>query len=489
MFSLLRMTVACIVLTAASGMFPDFLGDHKCPDQQQTCPDDAKCCPAGAGGGYMCCQLTSVPSSTCCSDGCCTDFETCCDGTCCIQQMTKCIKGGEGTYPSRCCPQWTVGCNTGSVGCCDPAQPWQWDIARTKVNPADVPPLSSKLTHPSRVPGAGQTVYALYITGIAGLESMTINASSGDILTKHKVTGVDDNPVGESTRDFLFHAGRKVFYYLDANFTADAGERPLAGRPIYLYTVDPTTGQGSKRVVSGATDFPTGYSMQGDNILMATEAWSADGSKQTGFSFYSLDPLKAIATHLSSVDRGNDESDGAFYAGFHRANSPDATETFRFGYKLVTSQQQQGLCRTDVSQTAGHATWVDDVSPHHDNYMSLDVYPNGTGFSFVSLAPTTDDRQRGLDLVKWSGDGSDMSVVAVLGNAHPPRVMKLGDLGYLATHVNGDQFVALVVSDSTPITDRWAVVLVDLKTGDFLLNNLNPLALAGTWGASGVGIA
>ena len=55
----------------------------------------------------------------------CTNDETCCaddDGySCCIDQESFCVAkdtSGAKDYPSRCCPQWTVGCEVGSVGCC-----------------------------------------------------------------------------------------------------------------------------------------------------------------------------------------------------------------------------------------------------------------------------------------------------------------------------------------------------------------------------------
>jgi len=49
-----------------------------------------------------------------------------------------------------------------------------------------------------------------------------------------------------------------VFYYLDANFTADGGARPATGRPAYLYTVDPVAAQATKQTITGAFDFVTG---------------------------------------------------------------------------------------------------------------------------------------------------------------------------------------------------------------------------------------
>lgn len=48
---------------------------------------------------------------------------------CCMQQSTYCVSKTEGSeHPARCCPRWTIGCEAGTVGCCDPAQPWQWTV-------------------------------------------------------------------------------------------------------------------------------------------------------------------------------------------------------------------------------------------------------------------------------------------------------------------------------------------------------------------------
>ena len=64
----------------------------------------------------------------------CTSTESCCQDSpgcsgacteCCVKQSTKCVAPRPPFATSTCCARWTVGCTAGSVGCCDPARPWQ----------------------------------------------------------------------------------------------------------------------------------------------------------------------------------------------------------------------------------------------------------------------------------------------------------------------------------------------------------------------------
>ena len=70
--------------------------------------------------------------------------------------------------------------------------------------------------------------------------------------------------------------------------------------------------------------------------------------------------------------------------------------------------------------------------------MSINRVDDG---SFVSLAPDTSTKDRDLALIKWSLSNTTTTgittantpvVVAKLGNAHPPRSIGGGDLGYIA---------------------------------------------------------
>ena len=228
----------------------------------------------------MCCEDNGVESGPCCGDGCCTEAETCCADdkgwVCCMQQNGACVPKVAG-FPARCCPRWTVGCTIGSVGCCDPAQPWQWALAKThrKMPISFSKSSASTLTQsPRAVPASTgdnvTSVHAIFVTEL-GLAVMNIDTATGRIHNRAKVKHFNDDPAGESTREYLYDPTRGKFFYLDSNFTADGGRRPATGRPFYLYTLDPATGESTQRTVSGAKEFPTGFVMHGEKILVATE--------------------------------------------------------------------------------------------------------------------------------------------------------------------------------------------------------------------------
>merc|ERR1711918_220545 len=109
------------------------------------------------------------------------------------------------------------------------------------------------------------------------------------------------------------------------------------GREIYLYSINPIDGTISKLVVSGAVDFPTGYSFHHETgmILMATEYWNSD--ELVGFRFYNVNPENGNAQLLSSNTRGDGEYNSEFYAGYHRSASSDGQHFYRLGYKFVTN--------------------------------------------------------------------------------------------------------------------------------------------------------
>lgn len=489
--------------------------EHSCPlDPTAYCSDSETCCTASPGDTW-CCTNTSVPAGPCCLDGCCTQAEECCaDNTgavCCIQQDSYCVPK-DINYPARCCPRWTVGCVSGSVGCCDPAQPWDWTINSLQSPGAfrgghavlkrdsDSPALSTRRSARSSVPLAfagngsqplASVAYILFETGGAGLEALTVDAVSGAILNRVRVSGLDDNPADETTREFVWDSGRLQFYYLDANFTAGGGARPTSGREIYLYTVDAISGKGSKQTVRGAVDYPVGQVLVGGNIIMACQGFNSNGVFY-GYNYYSLDTTTAQATPLGFSPRGSDESDPGYYAGYHRVASKDGLTLYRLGYKYVTSQSEQGLNAVDLNDpTSVQVTWTDELSPLHDFYMTCDRYDLPTGPAFVSLAPSLTDTKRGLDIVQWSlaAGGADAQVLATLGNAHPPSISHLGDLGYLATILQGSQYLALVVQDgSLPALDNWALASLDLTSGDVSVVPLSPLALAGTMDVAGLGL-
>ena len=88
-------------------------------------------------------------------------------------------------FPARCCPQWTVACEAGSVGCCDPAHPWQRVLAQHEVK-AIAPALSAN----ARVKPVPLTVFALFSSGAASdLNCLTIDSANGHISALKPVKG------------------------------------------------------------------------------------------------------------------------------------------------------------------------------------------------------------------------------------------------------------------------------------------------------------
>ncbi len=332
--------------------------------------------------------------------------------------------------------------------------------------------------------------YALIVSGSSKvpLSAYTIDMSSGKIVAKKTISSFNDDPAGESTREFLWDSSEKLFYYFDANFTSKGGARPSSGREVYMFSVDPTTGSVKKSSVQGAIDFPTGYVMRSDgHVVLACEKFEND--KMTGFNFYDLNPLTSKAELISTTSRGDDESDPGFYSGFHRGISADDTQVYRFGYLEVTTQQGQGVGITSLSERESSKTlWKSELSKDHDYFMTLNRY----GSSFISLAPSTSDSSRNLDVVQWNLNETVYQVVASLKNAHPPRVVGGGDLGYLADFVNGNTYAGLVVQDSDlpyGIGDRWALATGDLTdSSSFKVLPLEPRDIAGVLSVSGFGM-
>ena len=157
--------------------------------------------------------------------------------SCCTQQNTFCVhKAAGSSMPARCCPRWTVGCSSGSVGCCDPAQPWQWSISVSEPSEATSQPepraagaVSGAVSGAVAGAVAGAvsgavvsgTAYALVVSGWAAkgssLYALSIDMASGRILKKVVVNSFRDDPAGESTREFLWDSQRQKFYYLDVS--------------------------------------------------------------------------------------------------------------------------------------------------------------------------------------------------------------------------------------------------------------------------------
>ena len=96
---------------------------------------------------------------------------------------TACTKTTK-NFPARCCPQWTVACEAGSVGCCDPARPWQRTITESNIDMVS-PPFRTNGNAATSL-----TVYALFSSGVASdLNCLTIDSATGHISALKPVKG------------------------------------------------------------------------------------------------------------------------------------------------------------------------------------------------------------------------------------------------------------------------------------------------------------
>lgn len=167
---------------------------------------------------------------------------------------------------------------------------------------------------------------------------------------------------------------------------------------------------------------------------MGVEKVNANETEILGFDYFSLNPETAEATRLSTISRGTTESDPSFYAGFHRHASVDGQTLYRLGYEKVTQQTGQGLGVISLNEAHANATWLSEISPLHDYYMTLDRAPakqqqvqGSDADVFISLAPRK-GLGHDLDVVQWNAEdgGQSAKVIAQLSNAHVPSVTGLG---------------------------------------------------------------
>lgn len=475
--------------------------DHVCPDQKQHCLDGYPCCAFdGTGGGYGCCDGGNTEE--CCAD----DL----GGVCCVSQPTSCIaKSTASSYPARCCPRETVECAVGSVGCCNPARAWQRGAPLNPSNPVrSVSSARDLLGHTKLATSIEATgvsdekiealranaslAYALVVGGFSGkLQALTIDITSGAVVKK--VTVSDYNNWGESTRDFAYDGKRNRFYALDVDFVKQA-TRPSGGRPVTLFSIDPTTGEVDMiPVTGGLVDYVTGYSVDEETgrIHAATQKMSADGKTVAGYSFYWVDAVKGTSKLIGSLSRDSSkkEDDVSYYAGFHRLHG-DNGEAVRIGYKYVSSAQQPGLFTVTMGESASTKMTTVPLPKGLDFYLGALRSPlSSTGY--LSAAPALSNGF--LSIVSW--DAEKATTLASFQNVTAPRVTDGGTLGFTLDAARKDVYVALVDANSavaTPFPTAWdqlAIAVVPLSSdSDAKVMKLTPAILSGGTSVSGLGL-
>ncbi|EGD72314.1 hypothetical protein PTSG_00332 [Salpingoeca rosetta] len=426
-----------------------------------TCPDQSKCC-----GGEICCKdgnsYGCCPAGgTCCNDTCCDNTQSCCEGTCCEKQTTFCCPKLS-PHPARCCPRWTVCCPGGQDGCCTPFEAQAY-MAQ---------PFTKMHLKEDSVKAGSKVIYALF-NEVSTVKAVTIDAETGKILANKKVEGF--NNWGEMTRLFTYDESRNLFYYMEANFLSDTLPRPL-----YLYTVDPVTGQATKKTVQGANNFPSGYtySCTLDAIVLGTEKLDGSGNR-VGYLYYTVDPTTAVATKKSeSSFQGEDD-----YAGWFHAVSVNGSLALRQGYKNVVEESVSGLGVTSLSSPTTAVQWYyTQAAASHNFYETLNPIADGV---FLSLAQQSVGNHS-YDLLKWSPGGVGR-VVASLGNSHPVPFF-----GYVASQLNCKRSTLLTatVEAHAPaiLNDRWVIGVFDVSSSSFRQLDIDPKLPAEETSVSGLGV-
>ena len=202
----------------------------------------------------------------------CTSTEECCQDSpgcsgacteCCVKQSTKCVAPRPPFATSTCCARWTVGCTAGSVGCCDPARPWQNigvsqtvslrkpnAVAREAAAAAATASVVEEPVHPA-TRASSVIAHALFTKSVSnGLTALTIDVASGNVTSKADVTGPAsdyyDLYYGESTRVWPFDASKARFVFADFDFSETNTSEALK-----VYTIDAKTGASTKATAIG----------------------------------------------------------------------------------------------------------------------------------------------------------------------------------------------------------------------------------------------
>lgn len=447
---------------------------------------------------------------------------------CCMAQVTTCVKPRPKFLTSTCCPRWTIGCSTGSVGCCDPARPWQEEgdqshnglssklisagIARSPTRwqskdlklqtPAEEPPLlATAAVGKGNATGFGCFTRSL----LPGLACLTFDAGSGHVTARHPVSGPFAEYlklyVGEGTRLFPWDPVSGRFYFADTLFNKSA-PGSYGDNPLVLYTLNPADGSTTASAVSGGgcpAGFPMGMGWDAVHKSLVLTFQSA-----SEVSFCSVDPVTATSTALGTLSRGaTEETSGAYYAAY--LSHVHGGEAVRVGHKLVTTGKEAGVgvvSLGDLRSSAAHVevqgptlSWSGLPLASHAIPSSVRKHPKS---GYVSLAQRTggsSDGKPGLDIIGWDVSGTSEKVLAALANAHSPRIPFLNTpLGYITDALDGTLYGAMTVAlHPAPlgVMNKWSVSTLNLNTGALVEAELKPqpgLIGAGEVSLSGFGL-
>ena len=463
-----------------------------------------------------------------CGDITCTSDETCCkdypgaieDTECCITMVEDCVAVRPPFMTSTCCPRWTVGCTVGSVGCCDPAKPWQTTTAATSRTSTrrsratrhksavqareDVPEEFDSRHRKRPSSGVNFTGYALFPIDsmvTTRMDAFTFDAFTGEVLAKNPVTGpfaqYYTGYYGESTRVFAFDAHNRSFYLAEQYDASARSGGPPTSSPLVVFTIDAATGASSVAHVSGCEGgYPVGQAWDDElqRLVVGVQNRTSASfcairpSSGEGTPFGTIDRgasrVHASAHHgallfsTGTIDRGASEASDAYYSAY--ISHVGAGVAVRVGHRLVTSGAQPGKATTVLDPSGGGRALNTSFDPvdwgAHGLPATLQPYPN-SGYMYISLAPRLGVlAEEGYDILGWGAPGMPPTVLANLSNAHPPDIpISNAPLGYVqdavATAWDGTQmrtfYGAMTVARNGKegLEDKWQVSTYDLLHG------------------------
>lgn len=424
------------------------------------------------------------------TESCCMDYKGCTGycSECCNAMVTKCVEPRGTFITSTCCPRWTVGCTHGSVGCCDPASPWQAKPGEALELPAGFSAGRNPNAAAAALAGAGAPVadappapvassgngsvtgYAMFTEGLTlSLKTLVFDARTGKVTGGAPLGGPAAAwyaaYIGQGTRVFPFDESRRRFIIADANASSHA--------PMSVYTVDAATGASTAKVVSGCAGYPAGLAWDdgAHRLIVGTQ-------DDVTATFCSIDVDTGEGKRMGSLARGTSEANSTnYYAAYITAVSgggQKAPGVVRVGHRLVSTGADLGLGSVGLSAGKASSRWQElKLGPAYGPPATARYF----GAGLVSLAPRTaavgTDKPGAFDVVQWSADGS-MRVLANLTNANKPSLV-----GYVADalggHVHASMTVAKHASPLLPgVLDNWAVSTLDLVSGALTQAPLSP---------------
>lgn len=380
-------------------------------------------------------------------------------GECCIDQSTYCVAPRGGFDTSTCCPRWTIGCEVGTVGCCDPATPWQLVTipgANTRIPWNRTQAREPSVRFEKADASAQALAYALFTEAFQGrLSAATIDASSGELLSHRDVTG----PAGD-WYNLYFGASTRILPWDPVSARFVFADTDYSSGKVLVYTIDPTTGQSTSQPVSGVDSNPVGMAWDAElRALVLSTHTNGEAN------FFAVDPDAGTVRSLGRVQRGKDEySSESFYAAY--MSHVHAGVAFRSGLKQVYAGDYEGLGITELpgSSDEGSSAWQDPTKADgHGLPVSMQRHPAG---GFLSLAARDDGK---LDIVSWAANGTAQTLVQ-LGNASLPSTPGTGPLGYVAdAPVVGDTYATMTVTiapGTLGVGDKWTLSMFSLSSGE-----------------------